>query len=262
MRQIIILSCLLVLKAYSGSAQQPCITVDTFRKEVKNTRAEPYKYICQLLVKRQRGSFKATGFLIAPRVILTAGHNIHRFSIFSFPRRITIVPGASYSNLDKAPFGSYQFDHKKLKIITHPNYKGMATRKTDFGIIILPDDSIYNRLGGFLEIEDFDRAKNEMDTLMISGYPGDKDYGTQWTEGTTAFSDSNGMIVYGLYTHTGLSGAPVFYHRKMQDKYFVVGIHNTGNLKGTINCNAATKIDSATEDLITDWVVRYGHITD
>ncbi|GAB2656831.1 hypothetical protein GCM10027036_07870 [Flavihumibacter cheonanensis] len=182
--------------------------------------------------------------------------------MFSFPKHITIIPGAVYTSNNKTPYGKYEYDRKKLKIITHPAYKGISTRRSDFGIIILPDDSIFKQVGGFLDIDDYDQVKHEIDTLMISGYPGDKDYGTQWTEMTEKINDKNGMIIYGLYTHTGLSGAPILYKRKMQNQYFVVGIHNTGSLNGTTHCNAATKIDNDIENLITDWIFKYSKILD
>src|SRR5687768_15894346 len=149
MRICIFLICFLLSNQLNSFGQE-CVPDSTVRKEVLNTKDSPYKYIMLLSVERQRKrTFQGTGFLIAPRVILTAAHNIHHFSLFSSPKKIRITPGANYSNKTNEPFGSFKYDRKKLKILTHPSFKGNSTRKSDFGVIILPNDSIYNRLGGF-----------------------------------------------------------------------------------------------------------------
>jgi glutamyl endopeptidase len=115
----------------------------------------------------------------------------------------------------------------------------------DYGAIILPNDELGNLVGWFgLEVLD-DAALNGL-LVNLSGYPGDKPFGTQWYMDESVMSVQSKRLFYMIDSFGGQSGSPVW--RLRNGEYHAVGIHAYGGCP-----NGATRIDQETFNRLFDW---------
>ena len=139
--------------------QESEIIDDDTRVRVANTRAAPYRWICNL---EFQGRSWATGTLIGPRTVLTAGHNLVDPGGSGKLLKITemrVIPGRS--GLVSEPFkGSIAKD-----FILFPGFQ-RGTR-TDLGIIHL-DDAIGDTVG-FWTRELKKNSGDSIGTSILSG---------------------------------------------------------------------------------------------
>ena len=220
---------------------------------INDSRTDPYKKYCRIYVTRKKifgkTTKKSTGVVIAPNAVLTAGHTVWN------PRnkiiKIKIVPA---ENAGEAPFGSITYQIDQIRFIrSAPGYIGKAGQvDVDYGIIIFPDTAVSRLTDGFISINNFDSLKNNIDSIALIGYPRT----TQMTlrKGhINRFHEEEQRLYYDLFTNKGDSGGGLT--TRVNQKYFIVGIHNNGNLNKN-KCNAGTKINDAVFNQIMNWLRR------
>lgn len=212
------------------------IGVDT-RVPVANTRAAPFRYICNFVLDN-RAPF-CSGTLVAPNVVLTAAHCI--FDIRSQPGRLTLVPGR---NGLLRPFGTV----RALRFNFSPDYRGPQDDVTvrDFGVVYLAQP-IGNVVGHWTIAHTSSRidplgtsissaAVNNGQQLQISGYPADKIFTAgnppqrvvqQWrSQNILSTIDELGMMHYLNDTFGGHSGSPVWVERPASlGGHVMIGLH-------------------------------------
>ena len=208
------------------------------RARITPANDTPWRWICKLLMTFAGDRrFVGTGWFIGPRTVMTAAHCLHSQEL-GWAQSIEVIPGMDEN---RRPYGS-QF--------------GVSFRATrgwiddpkpdyDYGAIILPDDTMGNRVGwfGFAALGD-----NELQGLAVntSGYPGDKPSGTQWFNAGGITRVEERRIFYMIDTMGGQSGSPVW--RRVNDERHAVGIHAYGGCP-----NSAARITTAVFNNMLSW---------
>jgi len=217
------------------------------RTRVGNTDEYPWCCICSLLITAADNSmFIGTGWLVAPRVVLTAGHCVHMKNHGGWAKRIEVIPGRDAT---ERPFGSAVTS--ALRSVRGWTIDG--NRDFDYGAILLPEDRAYGRQLGWFGYAARDDDHFDNITLNLSGYPGDKfgsESGTQWFHSQGIRSVQDRQLTYMIDTAGGQSGAPVW-EMSADGSRYGVGIHTWGMSSFS---NGATRITGDVFDNIVSWV--------
>jgi glutamyl endopeptidase len=199
------------------------------RTQITATTQVPWRWVCSLLITAGDGTrWIGTGWLVAPRTVITAGHCVFMSTHGGWVRSIDVIPGRNGAT---EPFGRCR--GASFRSVTGWTQQGH--RNYDYGAIILPRDCGFGRLGAFGFAALSDSALKSL-RLNLSGYPGDKPAGTQWFHARTTQAVTARTIEYDIDTAGGQSGAPVW--RFQDGARHAVGIHTNGALSG----NSATRI--------------------
>jgi glutamyl endopeptidase len=222
------------------------VVIDTDdRTQITNTADYPWRCICSLLLTAASGShFIGTGFLVSPRLLLTAGHCVYMHNEGGWVDQIEVIPGR---NADDRPFGSCI----ATAVRSVRGWVEDTDREYDYGVIMLPEDCRYgDRLGWFGYTA---KSNDELNNMMVnlSGYPGDKPSGTQWFHKRSLTDVGDRVLTYDIDTAGGQSGAPVWFQADDGGGYGV-GIHTNGDVVG----NSATRITLEVAANISQWVAE------
>lgn len=175
----------------------------------------PYRYICSLNITDKNGDkYSGTGFFISKRCVITSGHCVHAQDMGGWASSIEVIPGRDGN---KAPFGK----QTSTKFRSVDGWINNADNDFDMGAIILPDNTLYNNIGGYFAYAEL----NQSVILGNSGYPGDKPSGTQWYNAGSVTELGDYRIKYMIDTASGQSGSPVFLSGTPTT---VVGVHCHG----------------------------------
>jgi len=220
---------------------QNCDTDITNTRRTQITEiAEPYSLIVQMTMKRGK-SYNGTSFFIHPRVLLTAGHNLRKRPqlIFTRVKNLILRFGAIDSNTNLYEMNLKTFQNEN--IYTLESFNNNYSVQEDYGVIILPDDTAYKKVGGNRTFK-LSFIENDLPEkiINISGYPGDKDFCTQWQDSTSNFYLKNNRLKYDFKTEHGLSGGPIWI-KSQENEYNVIGIHTNGQDKGCTTGTIITK---------------------
>ena len=185
------------------------------RVKITNTVKAPFKFICKLYITAANGKrYIGSGFFISPRCVITSGHVVH--SAKGWAKNITVIPGLDGKRM---PFGS-------ATSTRFFSVKGWTEKKNsdyDHGAIILPDNTLYNRIRGYMGY----RQVNGLPILNNSGYPGDKRPSVnQWFNAGRATENTGFKFKYMIDTAGGQSGSPTYV--KVGTSNIAVGVHGYG----------------------------------
>lgn len=222
----------------AGEASTESIIGSDSRTRVKDPSAYPYRAIVHI----ESDIGNCTGWLIGPDTVATAGHCVYDPNQKEWASWARIYPGR---NGNEAPYGSA--NAKRFYSVTgwtvqsHPDY--------DYGAIKL-DKSLGNQAGWFGYR--WQSASLNGVRENVSGYPGDKDYGTQWEHWDQIRETTTYKLIYNNDTYAGQSGAPVY-----QDSYQNCGvcslaIHVNG-VYGGKNSNRGTRITQQVFNNLNIW---------
>jgi V8-like Glu-specific endopeptidase len=211
------------------------------RVRVGNTSVYPWRAICGLKITAANGRrFIGTGWLIAPRTVITAGHCVFMHNEGGWARSVEVVPGL---NDTARPFGS-AFSGA-LRSVT--GWTQSRNREFDYGAIILPGNARLGDRTGWLGLAVRDDAFLRAASLNLSVYPGDKGGNQQWFMAQRAKSVSGRVITYEIDTMGGQSGSPVWILQNGQR--YGVGVHTNGASSG----NSATRINTDVFNRMMAW---------
>jgi V8-like Glu-specific endopeptidase len=213
---------------------------------VSNTNEYPWRCICSLLITAQNTTqWIGTGWLVAPRLVLTAGHCVYMADEGGWVSQIELIPGR---NADVRPYGSTI--SREFRSVT--GWTNGNDSDFDYGAILLPEDGrLGEQLGWFgfaTRTDDQLRAT----TLNLAGYPGDGgrtgQQGTQWYDTRGVKDVDEREISYEIDTFGGQSGAPVWELGSDGGRYGLA-IHTHGDVLS----NGATRITREVFDNIVLW---------
>lgn len=215
------------------------------RVQVTATNRYPWRAICSLRIRAANGrGFIGTGFLVSPRVLITAGHVVFMHNQGGWADEIEVIPGR---NGARQPFGSCTSKH--FHSVTGWTKKG--DRNYDYGAIVLPNDCRFGDRVGWFGYANYSDATLSGLKVNLSGYPGDKGGATQWWHARRLTNLSSRMLRYNIDTAGGQSGSPVW--RLRNGQRYAVGVHTTGSQSG----NGATRINGPVYNRITSWTALH-----
>lgn len=199
------------------------------RRRVLNTRAFPFAAVCHVERDFGDGTWSGcSGFLVGPRTVVTAGHCIsspvrRRLKLSHVPRQIRVWAGRDGAN---APFGFTN----GAQWFVHSSYARSADPQHDLGLILLAQAVRYG--GPYFELvsppsRELARIRQRR-LLHISGYPGDKPRGTQWTHEERLDSFDARRLLYTVDTCPGHSGSPVWVEAWNGRPASAIGVHVAG----------------------------------
>jgi V8-like Glu-specific endopeptidase len=219
-------------------AQREIIGTDT-RVRVTNTRAAPFRYICNL-VDNNGLTPMCSGTLVAPNVVLTAAHCLFGRT----PARMTVVPGR---NGIQRPFGTA----RAQRFAFAQGFRNASDFVTprDYAVIYLADpigtavghwsiahtSSRIDPLGTSISAAPVPNGQR----VNLSGYPGDKcsirgnppqRVCEQWRARNVLRAVQAGMMHYLNDSARGHSGSPVWVKRRASvGGRVMVGLHVAGD---------------------------------
>jgi glutamyl endopeptidase len=216
------------------------------RVRVGNTTAYPWRCIASLLITASTGAqYVGTGWLVGPRLLLTAGHCVYMADEGGWVRQIEVIPGRDATN---RPYGSAVAT--AFRSVT--GWTRDENSEYDYAAILLPEDKRFgDQLGWFGYSASSDEHLNNL-TVNLSGYPGDGGktgvQGTQWFHSRALTGNTARQVTYDIDTVGGQSGAPVWELQQNGGRYGVA-IHTYG----TSSHNGGTRITREVFDNIVRW---------
>jgi glutamyl endopeptidase len=196
------------------------------------------------------GGATCTGFLVDADTVLTAGHCVHQGGTgdpAGWFSDVTFSPGRN--GVGNRPFGSCG----ATELWTLPEWYDAASEQNDLGIIQL-DCEIGETVGwlGYYS-RPGPRALTGFRT-HLRGYPGDKPYGTMWTDKAKVWFTRRPMIFYRNDTFGGQSGSPVFHWGRYCAGPCAMAVHAYGahGISPHSGNNHGPRITTARDALIAD----------
>lgn len=204
------------------------------RKRVKNTTTYPYGAIAQFeMTFPSLNEFICTGWFIGPETLATAAHCVYDGGEGGWATAITVFPGRNGST---APFGTFAATHWYAV----QDWVDTANPKFDYAAVQI-DTDLSSQVGYF----GFGYNSNDSFLLnraiTVSGYPGDKKYGTQWKMSGPIQSVNKTRFFYSIDTAGGQSGSPAYGKWGTSCDPCGFGIHTYG-VGGSWTRNSATRI--------------------
>jgi V8-like Glu-specific endopeptidase len=221
------------------------------RTRIVSTDQAPWRLVCALEIDGPWGAFVGTGWFVAPKLLITAGHCVYdRNQMGGAAREITVTPGRSRG---EKPFGT----QKATRFSTVDLWRNDQNPDFDIGAIHLNKP-----FAGLNEV--FQVASYSDDELMnfnvnISGYPANPGGGEeQWWARNRIRAVTPRRIFYDVDTSGGQSGAPAYVFEHENGPPIVIGIHAYG-VGGTpasipLRVNSAPRIIPEVVEQIQAWI--------
>ena len=214
------------------------------RVQITQTTEWPHRIHGQLKIRYGKiGEATATGILVGPHHVLTAGHNVYnnKFGDKEEEKWANSISISLGLNEDFAPFK----ERKVVKAYTFRKWVKDKEKGYDMALLLL-DQSIGNDIGyaGLLCLDDKD-ILNE--TVTITGYPDTK----MMTMSHKVKDITSEEIYYNIYTARGQSGSGIWINKCGSP--YVLGVHTHGEIKGGEG-NSGTRLSSYKFKKIIGWM--------
>ncbi|MGA8943992.1 MAG: serine protease [Thermoactinomyces sp.] len=224
--------------ATSGEASTESIIGSDNRTRVKDTTAYPYRAIVHI----ESDIGNCTGWMIGPDTVATAGHCVYDPDQKQWASWARIYPGRDGN---KAPYGSA--NAKRFYSVT--GWTAQGNHNYDYGAIKL-DENLGKQTGWF----GYRWQSGSLNGIRVnvSGYPGDKDYGTQWEHWDQIRETTSYKLLYNNDTYAGQSGSPVYQGSYQSCGVCSLAIHVNG-VYGEKNSNRGTRITKQVFNNLNIW---------
>jgi V8-like Glu-specific endopeptidase len=214
----------------------------------------PFSAIGYILVDLQSGARqRGTGFLIDPRVVLTAAHVLHTQE-GDRATLVTFTPSCRIANPpSSAPVHISQSIGRDRYRVSKAWEDGDRSISADYGAIFLANASIFvacNKLS-VAPVQDTFVVRHVMEgtaDFIVAGFPVDKPNGTQWFGRGQLLASPTHSLNHTVDTIAGESGAPllaaVVDPTSKKKVPMALGIHSRA-AENSLNYNEARTIDAS-----------------
>jgi glutamyl endopeptidase len=221
------------------------------RTRIVSTTTAPWKFVCALDIDAPFGRFIGTGWVVAPRTLITAGHCVFdQNQMGGWAREIFVSPG---QDREVKPFGT-------LKVVRFSTVDlWQQNQDPDFDMAALHlDQPLFGEGEGF-QVGAFPDGELKGFMVNVSGYPGTPGNGEeQWWAKNRIREVTPRRIFYDVDTSGGQSGGPAYIFHDENAPPIVVGIHayGVGGTPATIpmQVNSAPRIIPEVVEQIQAWI--------
>jgi glutamyl endopeptidase len=203
------------------------------RYQITDTTVYPYRAIAK--ITSSIGG--CTGWLINANTVVTAGHCIYNGS---WATNVVVYPGRNGSS---TPYGSCGY----TRLFSVSGWTTSRSPEYDYGAIKL-NCTIGNTTGWFGYRWSSSSLTGQ--ASYISGYPGDKTFGTQWRSDDSIRITETRRLFYANDTYGGHSGSPVW-NNAGNCSTCGIAIHAYG--VGSNGYNGGTRITETVYNNLTTW---------
>lgn len=176
------------------------------RVKITNATTFPYNTIVHLEMLAVNGvKYTGTGTIIAPNVVLTAGHCVFDYETGEYYKSIAIRRTASTGNLNEIVVA------RSTKLLAHPDFvsyakshPGVYNSQNDIGLIFLNQNTGLST--GWMGLSTSSAAGQ---FINITGFPGDH-LGQLWGMGGNILRKNGNMLTYNIDMMGGQSGSPIY----------------------------------------------------
>jgi V8-like Glu-specific endopeptidase len=227
---------------------------DAVRQFIADPMQKPYNGILMLLYEFDNGqTFQGTGWLIHPRLAITAGHVIRdQKNGMAKSRNMRALQGVN-GDVRRAR----EFPAAEIKTTNGWIASGGTRTDFDFGAVFFDRDID----GHFFEATVKEPASvltADKDDIWVVGYPSQ---GSAQVDGVdrmhadsgkvTGLSPENLVVFYNIDTTEGQSGAPVIFFDRAARKFQVIAIHSGGHSSAA---NQGVFVTDRIADTLQSWI--------
>lgn len=214
------------------------------RTRVMKTKVYPYRANAFLEVTFPSSKGTCTGWFIGPRTLMTAGHCVYDTATNQWATAIKIFPARNGST---APYGSVM----ACNLWSVNGWVISENREYDYGAIMLPStQALGNTVGWYHFFWTSNASALDEKQVNIYGYPGDKNYGTQWGMRGRIKEVYTRRLFHNVDTAGGESGSAVYETRS--DGPYANSIHTYAAGGGT-PYNSSTRITQGVFNNMLSW---------
>jgi V8-like Glu-specific endopeptidase len=214
------------------------------RQQHQSTGETPWSANCQLVITLNDGTRAVgSGWLMGPRLVVTAGHCVHEGEGGEFFKSVEVIPGMNGAT---QPFGT----QVSTRFRAAESWKTQGLQARDYGAILLDQefrDASGRSPATLTAANDGDAALTSA-MIRISGYPADKPFGTQWFDAGAVSTVQPERLRYLVDTMGGHSGSAVV---RADNPFAAVGIHNYGGCP-----NKCTRIVATVKADLDAWLAE------
>lgn len=219
------------------------------RRLITPTTEAPWRAICALRITTRMGvQLVGTGWLINPRVVVTAGHCVYSHGLGGWMDSVEVIPALDF---EARPLGSVV----GTRLRSVDGWIRDRSPEYDFGAILL-DQPV--QLGSeFFTPLPLSDAELSGILANIAGYPSDREMASRlFYHARAVQSVGTRRLQYDVDTFGGQSGSPVWVTRPDGTRV-VVAIHTNGISPG-VKFNSGTRITADVLQQLREWSAQVG----
>lgn len=214
------------------------------RVRITPTTAYPWRAVAHLRISWPNGQTGGcSGAFVGPHTVLTAGHCLYQSGKGGWALNVVVTPGKDGAT---NPYGTVTVGRAGMRSVT--GWTNGENWRYDYGALVLPTN-LGNTVGWFgLAV-----IGNPNGVIAnLSGYPGDKTYGTQWYASGTVTGHDDTTVRYTTDMASGHSGSGVY--RLLNGQRHIFGVNTYHDSRNPAVENFGRRINQAAFNNYVAWI--------